>query len=94
MNDNRKAQSSFGVLLRDEASQTVEKAVFSIDALAKSIGYIVTGADSSIDAEQLSVVMELAIAIEDRAKEIKELTVNGEEVEIVKMEGNRIQLAT
>ena len=92
MNNNRKVEKDYGVLLRGDATRTVEKAVFSIDALAKSIGYIVTGSDS-IDTEQLSVVMELAIAIEDRAKEIKELTVNGEEVEIVEIEdGERIRV--
>ena len=93
MNDNRKAEKDYGVLLRGDATRTVEKAVYGIDALAKCILYIVTG-DDGIDDEKLGVLMELSIALEDRAKEIKELTVSGEEVEIVKIEdGERIRLA-
>ncbi|WP_292657989.1 hypothetical protein [Nitratifractor sp.] len=92
MNDNRKAEKDYGILLRGNATRTVEKAVFGIDALAKCIFYIVTG-DDGIDDEKLGVLMELSIALEDRAKEIKELTVNGEEVEVVEVKGDRVQIA-
>jgi len=93
MSENKPNQEkSFGVLMRREAANEVEKTIYSIKGLAKAIFYLSTD-NNELDEDRLSALMELALTIEGGAEKIIGLTVAGDRVETVEIEGDRIRLA-
>ena len=86
-----KGEKTFGVLLRNGASEQVENATYGIDGLARAIFFL--AAEGELVDEKIIALMELAKAIEEKAAKIMEVAVNGDRTEVVEIEDGRILLA-
>ncbi|ADV45489.1 hypothetical protein [Nitratifractor salsuginis] len=75
MNNSKNNGNEVAVLLRHDVLNEIEKAVFSIDGMAKAIRRL-AGDGEGLDDEMSLALQHLAEAVEEKAKVIQSLTID------------------